>query len=313
MNENKDYNLIIFAYPGVQMSSVLGLQDVFNIANRLSANIKGASLNLRIVDEVQLLESDQQVDVIILPPSLSGSRGANEPKIHNYLKKVHGTGAIMCSVCAGAFWLGNAGLLDNRPVTTHWLLDTEFRNAFPNSDLHSEELLIDDNDIVTAGGIMAWVDLALYVVQRWLGDSVMSDTARQLLVDPAGREQRNYRSFRPILSHGDAEILKLQQWVDVNHAQKITLSKLASLAIISERSLLRRFKAATGLTPNAYLQNIRIEKARRLLEQTRLPIAEICWKVGYTDNSAFSRLFKVTTGLSAGSYRKRFSVYRAAK
>lgn len=303
--------IAVFAYPGVQMSAVLGLIDVFDIANNLSARLDGVILETRQIDKADVMaDVAQDFEVVILPPNLTGQRGDEEPEIQNWLSLQHELGTIMCSVCAGAFWLGNCGLLQGRPATTHWLLEDEFRKAFPGTQLNSEQLLVDDNDIVTAGGIMAWLDLALYIVQRWQGSAVMTDTARQLLVDPSGREQRNYRSFRPVLNHGDDVILKLQHWMESNFNHAMQVVDMVKQTGLSDRTLLRRFKKATGLTPNNYVQELRIEKARGLLERTRHPITEIGWQVGYSDASAFSRLFKDVTGVSAGDYRKRFGVAR---
>ena len=153
--------------------------------------------------------------------------------------------------------------------------------------------------------------LGLYVVNRWLGPQIMSDTARQLLVDPAGREQRNYCSFRPVLSHGDAPILRVQHWLEQQAHETLSVADMADMADAAHllgRTFLRRFKAATGLAPSDYLQHVRIEKARGLLERTRLPVGEVAWRTGYQDVSAFSRMFGATIGLTPGNYRRRFHV-----
>ncbi len=304
------FTIAIVAYPGVQMSAVLGLEDLFMIANR---NVRQHGARQLVVQQLSNQEMSQPVlatfDAVILPPSLENSRGENHKSIHAWLRAQHGAGALMCSVCAGAFWLGHAGLLQGRAITTHWDLEEEFCTAFPAIQVNAEHLLIDDNDIVTAGGLMAWVDLGFFIVNRWLGPRVVSQTARHLLVDPGGREQRNYRSFIPPLTHGEPIILALQHWLEAHVDTDITVETMAARTHLSRRTFLRRFKAATGFTPNAYLQNLRIEKARGLLERTQLPVSEISWSVGYQDPSAFSRLFRTTTGLTAGEYRNRFGVF----
>ncbi|MEO0359893.1 MAG: helix-turn-helix domain-containing protein, partial [Pseudomonadota bacterium] len=180
--------------------------------------------------------------------------------------------------------------------------------AFPRAHLHPEHLLIDDHDIVTAGGVMAWVDLGLFLVRRWLGPEVVSRTCRQMLIDPQGREQRNYRSFRPPLDHGDAAVRDLQFWMEENADADIALPALAARAGMTKRTLQRRFAEATGLPVSGYVQQLRIEKARGLLERTAMPVSEICWAVGYADASTFSRLFRSICGVSAREYRRRFSV-----
>lgn len=221
-------SIAIFAYPGAQMSAVLGLGDLFTIANRYSGQCDGTRLAVTQVSERSIGDPALgRFDAVVLPPSLEGARGADHEAIHDWLRAQHGAGALMCSVCAGAFWLGHSGLLKGRPATTHWALEDEFRAAFPDTQLNAEHLLIDDNDIVTAGGLMAWLDLGLFLVNRWLGVQAVSATARQLLIDPGGREQRNYRSFRPPLAHGDTAILTLQHWLEGHADAEITVKGMA--------------------------------------------------------------------------------------
>jgi transcriptional regulator GlxA family with amidase domain len=302
-------SIAIVAYPDVQISAVLGLGDLFTIANRYARQADGAQLAVTEVSEESLGSSKlERFDAIALPPSLKWQRSRGESRICSWLHAQHAAGALMCSVCAGVFWLGHAGLLKGRAVTTHWALEAEFRATFPDAQLNADHLLIDDNDIVTAGGLMAWLDLGLFIVKRWLGSEVVSATARHLLIDPSGREQRNYRSFKPSLAHGDRSILAIQHWLEGHVCENVTVRSMAERAHLSGRTFLRRFKAATGYNPNGYVQNLRIEKARGLLERTRIPISEIGWSVGYHDTSAFSRVFRATTGLTAGEYRKRFGV-----
>jgi len=228
--------------------------------------------------------------------------------LQQWLAWQHAKGATVCSVCAGAFWLGHAGLLDRRPATTHWALEDEFRDTFPSVELHPEHILVDDGDIVTAGGIMAWLDLGLFLVERRQGAEIVMQTARHLLIDPAGREQKNYRSFCPNLTHGDSSILKVQRMLAAGPQDNHGIARLAGMAGLSSRTFQRRFRSATGLTPSAYIRSLRIEKARGLLERTRLSVNEIAWRMGYQDVTAFGRVFYAVTGLTASEYRTRFSV-----
>lgn len=307
-------SIAIAAYDGVQMSAVLGLQDLFQVANARSLSLDGRQLDVRIVDPVLTDTGDAgPFSAIILPPNLSGERGRDDKTCLAWIRAQHTAGALVCSVCAGAFWLGHAGLLAGRPVTTHWALEQEFRQTFPRAQLLPEHILIDDNDIVTSGGLMAWLDLGLFLVERWLGGQVLSLTARHLLIDPKGRDQRNYRSFSPDLTHGDGAVLLIQHWMEGNTGADLSLSRMAQMCGTSERTFLRKFNAATGYSPNAYLRLLRIEKARGVLERTRLSVSEISWAVGYQDVSAFGRAFKAVTGLSPGDYRSRFSVLRQTR
>ena len=291
-------------YPGVQRSAIWGLVDMFALLPRVDDNCTGPDVRI-----VNALEADTlPCDAFIFPPSIEGSTGDESPQLLNWAINQHHSGALACSVCAGAFWLGRAGLLDNRPATTHWALEDPFRHAFPNVDLHPEHILVDDHDVITAGGLMAWLDLGLHLTGLWYGGEAVSRLARHLLIDPSGREQRHYSSFRPNRSHGDMQVLNVQRHMELHVPEPMQTEFLAALAGMSLRTFLRRFQAATGYPPGAYLQALRIEKARAALERGHESIDEIAWSVGYQDVSAFSRVFKTRSGLSPGAYRRRFHI-----
>lgn len=310
MDESKHCATIaIVAYPGVQMSAVLGLADLFTVANSYADEDGSAQLAVRQVTEQEVSDpASGRFDAIVLPPTLDHAERSESSAIHGWLRDQHGAGALMCSACAGLFWLGHSGLLEGRAVTTHWTHEDAFRARFPDAQLNLDYLLVDDNDIVTVGGLMAWLDLGLHIVKRWLGPQVAAATERHLLIDPDGRTQHSYRNFRPPLAHGDEAILTLQHWLEGHTGDDITVQGMAQRVRLSGRTFLRRFKAATGQTPTVYLRNLRVEKARGLLERTLIPISEIAWNVGYRDASAFARAFRTTTGLTAGAYRTRFGV-----
>ncbi|HEY5794541.1 MAG TPA: helix-turn-helix domain-containing protein, partial [Bosea sp. (in: a-proteobacteria)] len=171
-----------------------------------------------------------------------------------------------------------------------------------------DRMVIDDGDIITAGGILAWTDLGLTLVERFLGPSIMLDTARFLLSDPPGRTQRPYNHLLPRLDPGDAAILKVQHWLQATGAKDHAVPALAKRAGLEERTFLRRFRKATALRPTEYAQQIRIAKAREALELSKRPVAQIAWEVGYGDAAAFRKLFQRITGLSPADYRNRFGV-----
>jgi len=303
MQKSPNTRVGILAYDAVQMSAVLGLVDVFAVAARIGEPLGAAVLEGVVVRPDQALGA---FDVVIIPPSLNASRAAPEVATLQWIDRQAKSGALMCSVCAGAFLLGHAGLLDGRPVTTHWALEAEFGKAFPKAELNPEEMLIDDGSLITAGGVMAWVDLGLHLVARFAGGEVMAKTARHLLVDPPRRAQSHYKRFQPVMTHGDAGMLSVQRWLEGQIAAPVTVAAMARYAGCSARSLLRRFARATGLSPHQYLQQIRIERARGFLERGQLPVGEVAYRVGYQDISAFNRVFRQLTGLTPSAYRKRF-------
>ena len=169
-------------------------------------------------------------------------------------------------------------------------------------------ITIEDGDFITAGGVLAWTDLGLKLVDRYLGPSAMLETARFMLADPPGREQRYYSSFAPKLQHGDEAVLKAQHWLQTEAANQPLLAQMAAIAGLEERTFLRRFQKATGLKPVEYCQHLRIGKARELLELTNQPIEQIGRTVGYSDLGAFRKMFSKLLGLAPSDYRRRFSI-----
>src|SRR3546814_807600 len=159
---------------------------------------------------------------------------------------------------------------------------------------------------ISAGGLMAWTDLGLKLVERFLGPVAMAQTARMMLVDLPGREQRYYSGFAPRLTHGDAAILKAQHFLQANEGKETRLSILAEQARLEERTFLRRFQKATGMTATDYAQRLRVAKAQELLQFGQLPVERIAWEVGYSDPGAFRKIFFRIVGLAPGEYRRRF-------
>lgn len=312
MTVSPPVNLIgILRYPGAQEAAVLGLLDLLENASRLRPELADARpLGVRILDaEAGLPGTPRGLKALVLPPSLGQGAPPTYPgPLVAWLVDRHAEGTLLCSVCAGAFLLAETGLLAGRPATTHWALKEAFLARHPEVLLDTDRLLVDDGDILTAGGLMAWVDLGLKLVHRFLGTATLLATARHFLVDPGGREQRFYTSFAPTLDHGDAAVLRVQHWLQKRAGARVSLPEMAARARLGERTFLRRFQKATGLRPTEYLQLLRVGKARELLEQSDLAVEEIAWRVGYEDTGAFRKVFQRVMGLTPGEYRRRFSV-----
>ena len=206
----------LLAYPGAQRAALFGLHDLLSTANRMGSGPVGLrrTLEPRILDPGAGLSTAPALTVLVLPPCLGYDTGCTpDPALVAGLRELHGAGTLLCSVCAGAFLLAETGLLEGRPATTHWALADAFRARFPGVDLDPDRLIVDDGDLITAGGLMAWVDLGLALIHRFLGTEALLETARLFLVDPGGREQRFYAPFAPRLDHGDRAILAVQHWL----------------------------------------------------------------------------------------------------
>lgn len=302
--------ICILAYPGAQRAAVLGLTDLFEGAERArrERGVPESGLVVRCWETAAGLPAPKTpLAALILPPSLTDTPPGVDAAITDWIAARHREGTLVCSVCAGAFLLAETGLLDGRAATTHWLFAAAFAARFPRVALDLDKLIIEDGDIITAGGVMAWVDLGLRLVGRLLGTTLMLTVARLFLIDPGGREQRFYRLFSPPLLHGDEAVLRAQHWLQRHSGEHVTLPMMAAAAGLGERTLLRRFRRATSLTPAQYLQQLRVTKAREMLESTRLSIDEIAWRVGYEDGGAFRKVFHRALGLGPGEYRRRFT------
>ncbi len=304
----------ILHYPGSQLSAAMGLADLFTIAGRIA---EGADRGAPQVEVLQLdptehgtpgaRKAPEAFQVLILPPSLEEPiKPEAAAPLAGWLRERHAEGATMASVCGGAFLLAETGLLAGRSATTHWIYAEAFRERFPDVTLDTDRLIIDGGDILSAGGLMSWTDLGLKLVDRFLGPVVMGQTARMMLVDPPGREQRYYSGFVPRLTHGDAAILKAQHVLQANEGRDARLSTLAKEAGLEQRTFLRRFQKATGLTTTEYAQRLRVSKAQELLQFGRLPVERIAWEIGYSDAGAFRKIFLRIVGLTPGEYRRRF-------
>ncbi len=321
-NDAVTAEVALLIYPDCQLAAVYGLTDLFRIAGECAAREPGQDRlrTIRVshwrVEEPEVVciwdshpDRPHRISHAIAPPSLI-MPDLMQPMTtaSNWMAARHAEGGILCSVCAGAFVLADTGLIDHRRATTHWAFADALARRFPKVRVATQNMVIDDGDILTAGGILAWADLGLTLVAKLLGPGVMLATARFLLVDPPRRDQRAFASFVPVFDHGDAAILAVQHHIHAHCADTRSIADLAALAGLAERTLLRRFAKATGLRPTEYQQQLRIMKARDALELTAQAVDQIGWSVGYSDPAAFRRLFRRITGLSPTQYRERFGV-----
>lgn len=312
-------DIAILTYPGAQQAAVLGMTDLFVAADTGVETLRDpASSPSLAISQWQTVDGGMaRMDTVgiglpapsicILPPTLAGPRADVDPVLIRWLRERHADGAVLASVCLGAFVLGETGLLDGRTITTHWAYEDRFRSRFPRSSVDTDRIVIDDGDIVTAGGVMAWTDLCLTLIARFLGHAAMLDVARTFLIDPPGRAQSYYSGFSPHTGHQDAAILQAQEFLHDSDGRIIDVPTLAARAGLEERTFLRRFQKATGHTTTEYRQRLRISNAKAKLRDTRLAIDQVGWDVGYTDPSAFRKVFNRIVGLSPSDYRRRFS------
>lgn len=308
---------------GTSLAGIYGLTDLFMYASDVARKRKNGTVSspVRIVhwrlDEDQtevITSSDSHPNlphvpaVLIIPGNLRATQQSlGDSPLIPWIRKRHVEGSVIAAVCGGVFLLAETGLLAGRQATTHWALTEAFRSRFPDVLMESDHMVIDYGDLVTAGGVLAWSDLGLRLTERFLGREVMLETARYMLVDPPGREQRYYSEFNPRTKHGDEVILKVQNWLWSQREQSVSVADISEYAFLEARTLLRRFTKATGMKPSEYQQRLRISRARELLEFSQRRIEQIASTVGYADVGQFRRVFRKIMGLTPSDYRRRFS------
>jgi transcriptional regulator GlxA family with amidase domain len=321
-DENLVAEVALLIYPECQLAAVHGLTDLFRIAGEWATREPGQD-RLRAIrvshwqvdgEAVRCIWDSRpglahRISHAIAPPSLT-MPDSMQPMTtaSEWMTARHAEGVTLCSICAGAFVLAETGLINNRRATTHWAFAETLAKRFPDVRVAAQNMVIDDGDIMTAGGILAWTDLGLTLVAKYMGPGVMLATARFLLIDPPRHEQRAFSAFMPKFDHGDGEILRAQHHIHAHAGETQTILDLAARSGLTERTFLRRFAKATELRPTEYMQQIRVMKARDALELTNRPVDQIAWSVGYSDPAAFRKVFCKITGLLPNLYRQRFGV-----
>ncbi len=312
----------ILAYDGCVASGVSGFCDALAVANSLAGReifsmrlvsregapirpFSGPSLSVDAPMDAPSTEG-APLTAIYVPPAFG--LDAPDADLAAWVGRTHAAGAVACAACAGVFFLAEAGLLAGRAATTHWGLAATFAARYPDARLTPELMLVDGGDYVCAGGLTAYFDLALHLIARFAAPELAASCARVLLLDPGRARQTPYMTLIGPARHGDAAIIAAQEWLEDNYARPLRIRELSEAARLGERTLLRRFKKATGRTPREYAQALRVERAKRLLESGNASVEEIAAQVGHGDAPSFFRLFKGLTGLTPGEYRKRFGI-----
>lgn len=229
------------------------------------------------------------------------------------LREQHRRRGYVAANCSATFLLAEAGLLNGRTATTSWFLSRSFRSRYPRVRLTPEMLVTKDARIFCAAAFSACFNLALEIIAEFLGPRAALTLARVMLIDANRTAQLPYANLLHQTKHGDDLVLRAQTLLLTALMRAPDLEQLADRLHVTSRTLSRRFKKAIGETPIEFLQNARIERAKRLLETTNISLEQIVYRVGYKDVSSFRRLFVREIGISPRDYRRRFKVPNITK
>jgi transcriptional regulator GlxA family with amidase domain len=313
---------------GCMFSGVSGLIDSFLIANTwhngppgsgdpplfeteiLSPDGKSVNVagGLTVTPDGRLDDGGMS-DMIIVPPFLPNAdlHGKTAGDVFEWIHDRHHRGTEIAALCTGTFVLAETGLLEGRLATTNWIYARVFRERYPRVNLKPERMMTRDAGLICTGNVSAFYNLALYMIETFGNRTLSTLCAKSLLVDVRRTTQSSYIVFNAYRGHGDRGILKAQDYMESHLTENISMEDLARHVGISPRQFIRRFKKATGESPLNYLQLMRIEKAKTLLETGDVTVEEITQAIGYENSSTFRKLFKSSTGISAREYRERFA------
>jgi transcriptional regulator GlxA family with amidase domain len=214
-------------------------------------------------------------------------------------------GVDIASNCSGAFLIANAGLLDDKEATTHWGYADKFKQAFPKVKLAESKLITQQDNIFCAAGGSAFFDLGLLLIERYCGRDIAGQVAKTQVIDSRRRIQSLYANVNLYKNHQDVLVRQVQDYIEDNFTKAISVSSLSTQFNLIPRTLNRRFQASVHMRPLAYIQAVRIEQAKRLLELGDTNIKSLATAVGYDDNSSFTRLFKKMTSLTPKEYKDK--------
>ena len=323
----------IVALPDAVVSTLSGIFDVMNAFTLMDIHDARpgarAPFHVEIVGEAagpldvasgvpigvqRAIDDVETSDIVIVPSVLLRSRGWEKgryPRLVAWLRAMYDRGAVLCSACSGIFLLAETGLFDGKDATVHFGYARAFTTTYPAVPIHPERVLVisgSREELVSSGASMSWHDLVLYIIARYAGATAAQEVARLFALQWHQDGLTPYIIFEGRIDHGDGDIRSAQEWLGKHFSVASPVEEMIKRSKLAERTFKRRFANATGLTPIAYVQRLRVEDAKRRLERTEASVDEISWQVGYEDASFFRRLFKRTTGLAPGIYRKRFRI-----
>jgi transcriptional regulator GlxA family with amidase domain len=251
----------------------------------------------------------RRTDVIVLPASGWDvqERIARHTDLLPWLRKWHARGAYIAGICTGVAFLAESGLLDGRRATTHWGVAEIFRKRYPKVKWQPDLFLTEDGRLFCSGGVYASIDLSLYLVEKFCGHEIALQCAKSLLLSMPRSRQSGYAVAPLSHPHSDDKIRQSEEYLQEHFAGGVSIDRLAERAGMGPRNFIRRFKAATGRLPGAYIQMLRMSAAKEMLEQGASSVQAVCAKIGYEDIAFFRGLFKRHTGMTPAEYRERFA------
>jgi transcriptional regulator GlxA family with amidase domain len=315
-------NIVIFAPADVHAMEIASVMDVFNEANAQVESttvytmtvvaerrdvIRCAS-GLRIVPDLSIADPAPEADTLLVAGSY-GVPGAPSDSVVAWLRERSASARRYGAVCTGTFLIGAAGLIGGRNVTTHWYYADELKARFPSARVDADSIFIRDGPLFTSAGVTACIDLALALIEEDHGRDLALSVARHMVMylkRPGGQSQ--YSVPLGAQARSRSPIARVQAGILDHPEEELSLSALADRAAMSRRNFSRVFRSETGLSPAAYVEQVRMDKARQLLEETSLPLDQVAQQSGLGTAASARRIFLRRLGISLRQYRDRFKL-----
>ncbi|MRR18120.1 MAG: helix-turn-helix domain-containing protein [Deltaproteobacteria bacterium] len=254
------------------------------------------------------LQEVKDTDLIIISAVTGDVEKALEKnaEVIGWLKQRYQSGSQIASICTGAFLLAETGLLNGKTATTHWGFVDLFRRRYPLVHLRPDAMITDEGDLYCSGGSNSFNDLSFYLIEKLSSREVAVQCSKAMVQNFGRVTQAPYAAFQFPKSHHEEDMLSIQRWIEENYKEEITISMIAERFAMSHRTFERRFKQATGCSPLVYLQKVRINAAKAMLETPYTTFEEVTYRVGYGDISSFRKIFQRHTGLRPKEYQRLF-------
>jgi transcriptional regulator GlxA family with amidase domain len=250
-----------------------------------------------------------KTDLVIIPSLNHDYQNTlkSNKALAEWIRVQYKNGAEVAAICTGAFLLASSGVLHGRSCSTHWAAADNFRAMFPDINLQTEKLITDEHGIYTSGGAYSFLNLILYLVEKYYDRQTAIYCAKVFQVEIDRDSQSPFIIFTGQKTHGDEMVKKAQQYIESKLGERISMERLSSRFAVGRRNFDRRFVKATGNTPLEYAQRVKIEAAKKTFESSRKTVAEVMYEVGYSDLKAFREVFRKITGLSPLEYKEKFN------
>lgn len=316
--------IALLIHEDINLSTISGVLDMVRHTNRfLVESGKSEAFSVMLVGEkinnnllyfpaqftgFKTIDEITKIDLVIAPafygpPDLVMRKNRG---LIDFIKRMYDEGAEVASLCFGSYFLAEAGVLDGKPCTTHWVAVDDMKRRYPKVNILPDMVTTDKDGTYTSGGAFSSMNLVLYLIEKYCGRDVGIWASKMFSLDIDRTSQAHFQVFEGQHQHEDPEIRRSQLFIENNYHLPISVEEIAGQTNMSKRNFIRRFKSATQNTPMEYLQKVKIESVKKGLEKTNFNVSELMYKVGYNDLKTFRKIFKRITGLTPQDYRNKY-------